>query len=428
MSLKNAIQDVILWRGLNFLSVFILNVLVARFFGASEAGNLFFFINNLSLAILVAGFSLEAGLGYYGASGKINSTHLGILALAWCIVASIACFLLSGTVKDLLYLDKMNATAASLLFITGSLLTSFFSALYFAKQKYIAPNACLLISNLLLCALFMAGMQGWVSSELLMKAYFAGFFVQGAGITLFYFLGSQDRAPAKPVGELLRKVIKFSAAVFLSNFIFFLVYRVDYWFVEFYCSPAQLGNYIQVSKIIQWLLLIPLMISSVLFPITAGGQNEGMLNKIIILSRVLFWLYLGGSIIIALTGYWAFVWLFGSTYVYVYPLFLLHVPGLIALAALYPVSAYYAGIRRVDINLQGSFLALLAIIMLNVLLTPRYGIYAASIVSSVGYIVYFIFSFRKLKSIGGTSLLEMYRPMKSDYIFLKSILYRQKHV
>ena len=83
MSIKKAIQDIILWRGINFLSVFILNVLVARSFEASQAGELFFFINNLSLVILVLSFSLESGLGYYGAAGKISEGRLGLFALLW---------------------------------------------------------------------------------------------------------------------------------------------------------------------------------------------------------------------------------------------------------------------------------------------------------------------------------------------------------
>ena len=95
----------------------------------------------------------------------------------------------------------------------------------------------------------------------------------------------------------------------------------------------------------------------------------------------------------ALTGYWIFVWIFGKTYTYMYPVFLLYIPGILALASLYPISSYHAGIKRVDINLKGSLLALVVIVLLNVFFTPAYGIYAASVASSIGYIVYFIFSF-----------------------------------
>ena len=54
-----------------------------------------------------------------------------------------------------------------------------------------------------------------------------------------------------PGGEALRKVVRYSSQAFIANTVFFLVYRVDYWFVERFCSSADLGNYVQVSKLVQ---------------------------------------------------------------------------------------------------------------------------------------------------------------------------------
>ena len=220
--------------------------------------------------------------------------------------------------------------------------------------------------------------------------------------------------------------VKYSSVVFLSNLVFFLVYRIDYWFVEIYCSDDELGNYIQVARIIQWLLMVPLMISSVLFPLTASGSDNAMRPRILLLSRVLLWIYCIISVVIVAAGQWGFIWLFGETYGYMYPVFLLHIPGLLALAALYPVSSYNAGIRRVDINLQGSLLALAVIVILNAAFTPAYGIYAASIASSAGYLVYFVFSIYKFSRQSKLTFVEMYSPLKSDFDSLKSILYRRK--
>lgn len=426
MRLTNAIQDVIVWRGLNFLSLFILNVLVARYFEASQAGSLFFFINNLSLVILVLSFSLEAGLGFYGAGGNINTRQLGMLALAWCLCVTVIIVLLSVSLKKYISLDGMNAGLAAICFVTGNLLTSFFAALYYARQKFIAPNLCLLVINVILVALFAAGLKGWITEENLLNAYFAGFLVQGIGITLFYFLGNRDRSPGGSLRRVLKKLLKYSLAVFLSNVIFFLVYRIDYWFVDVYCKPGELGNYIQVAKIIQWLLLVPMMISSVLFPLTASGSDSQIAGKIALISRILLWIYLFGCLLAAATGYWAFVWLFGDTYTYMYPVFLLHIPGILALVALHPIASFNAGINRADINLKGSLLALLVIVILNFLFTPAFGIYAASIASSIGYLIYFGFCFYQFSRLNQVPLIRVYKPLKTDFDFLKSMLYRQK--
>ncbi len=423
MSVKKAIQDILLWRGLNFLSVFILNVLVARLFEASQAGSLFFFINNLSLIILVLSYSLESGMGYYAASGSVRSSRLAMLALIWCILAFLLTFLLFDYFADHVSpLQGINSKLLAILFIGGSLLISFYSALYFARENFFIPNLCLLVINLGLIVLFVLGILGFFTVKWLIYAYFTGFLLQGLLIAIFYFFSNQGRDYHLPSSVDLQKLIKYSSAAFLSNIIFFLVYRVDYWFVENYCTASELGNYIQVSKIVQWFLLIPMMIGTAIFPLTASGKNAGIVNKIVSISRLLLWIYLLACIGLVITGYWIFVWVFGETYTYMYPVFLLHIPGILALASLYPVSSYHAGIKRVDINLKGSLLALLVIIVLNVLFTPIYGIYAASVASSVGYVLYFIFSLYFFNRRHKIKLYQFFKPVMTDYTSLKSML------
>lgn len=423
MSVKKAIQDILLWRGLNFLSVFILNVLVARLFEASQAGSLFFFINNLSLFILVLSFSLESGMGYYAAAGTVVTTRLAMLAMAWCILSSLLTYFLFDNVADHISpLHGINSKLLAVFFIGGSLLISFYSALYFARENFFVPNACLLMINLALIVLFVLGMQGVFTGKWLLYAYFTGFLLQGLLIAIFYFFIREGSSYSMPSSVDLQKIVKYSSTAFLSNIIFFLVYRVDYWFVENYCTANELGNYIQVSKIVQWFLLIPMMIGTAIFPLTASGKDAGLINKIVSISRVLLWIYLFACMGLAITGFWIFVWIFGETYTYMYPVFLLHIPGILALASLYPVSSYHAGIKRVDINLKGSLLALLVIILLNVLFTPEYGIYAASVASSIGYLVYFIFSLYHFNRYNKINLYQFFKPVMTDYTSLKSML------
>ncbi len=422
MSVKKAIQDILLWRGLNFLSVFILNVLVARLFEASQAGSLFFFINNLSLLILVLSFSLESGMGYYAAAGKNRRSGLAILALIWCILSSFLSYLLLDNIPVFVSaVQGINSKLAAIIFIAGSMLISFYSALYFAGEDFFIPNVCLLAINFILIVLFLLGMQEVISAQWLLYAYFAGFLIQGLLIMLFYFFRHEGHDYSLPSSADLQKIIKYSSAAFLSNIVFFLVYRVDYWFVENYCKPDELGNYIQVSKIVQWFLLIPMMIGTAIFPLTASGKDIAIINKIIVVSRVLLWLYLFACTGVAVTGFWIFVWIFGETYHYMYPVFLLHIPGILALATLYPVSSYHAGIKRVDINLKGSLLALMVIVLVNTLFTPVYGIYAASVASSVGYTVYFIFSLYFFKKQHEIKLLQFFKPVKADYTYVRSM-------
>ncbi|MEI7736243.1 MAG: hypothetical protein WCI49_12305, partial [Ferruginibacter sp.] len=65
MNFGKLIYQSVLWKGLNLISVFLLNVLIARTYGASQYGQLFFFINASALALLLISFSLEIGLSFY---------------------------------------------------------------------------------------------------------------------------------------------------------------------------------------------------------------------------------------------------------------------------------------------------------------------------------------------------------------------------
>ena len=425
MSVRKAIQDVLLWRGLNFLSAFILNVMVARLFAAEKAGSLYFVVNNLSLVILLLSFSLESGIGYYTSAGKIDPAKAGALALLWSFSAAIpvVLFFFSVNTAPLLGVDlSIPATC----FITGSLLISFYSALYYATGNFIAPNACSLAVNLILSLLFIAGLFEATPIHWMLYAYFVAFLVQGLIIAMLYFSKVKTSKYRLPSSGDFKLIIRYSLIALLANVIFFLVYRIDYWFVEAYATESGLGNYIQVSKIVQWFLLVPMMISSAIFPLTASGKDDNMMQKVVFLSRLLFWLFFFACIVLVMTGRWFFVWLFGDSYTAMYPVFLLYIPGILSLAALYPLSSYHAGIKRPDINVKGSLLALLIIGLGNSLFTPLYGIYAAAIVSSIGYLVYFTYSLYVFNKNSKIKISQFFIPDRNDYSFLKAMLLKRK--
>ncbi len=100
-----------------------------------------------------------------------------------------------------------------------------------------------------------------------------------------------------------------------ANVVFFLVYRIDYWFVKNVYSEADLGNYIQVSKLGQIFLLLPTMIAAIIFPKTASGFRSGYTTfytgrypdfYLVYMLRLL--------LILAISGKWLFPFLYGPTF------------------------------------------------------------------------------------------------------------------
>jgi O-antigen/teichoic acid export membrane protein len=425
MSIRKGIQDIFLWRGLNLLSVFILNILLARLLQAEGAGNIFFIINNLSLLILILSFSLESGLQYYAATGRIEKTGAGFFALAWCIAMTLIAIGIFS-LYDIASSTAFNLKLAAIFYVAGNLLISFYSALYFARKNFFLPNVLLLTINILFIALFIPPLNEVITQEKLVFAYFAAFLVQGVLLTGFYFLSGTRDASWFPPAAGIKLVVKYSAAAFLGNIIFFLVYRIDYWFVERWCSPAELGNYIQVSKIVQWFVIIPSMIGTVLFPHTAIGKDTMIIDKVVMLARLSIGLFFLVCLCLVVAGYWIFPFVFGETYSLMYPVFLLYIPGILALTGVYPVSAYHSGMNRLGINIKGCLWALIIIAAGNWLFTPGYGIYGAAIISSLGYITYFAFSLYHFNRSNKIRVSQFFKFVPGDLAVLKAVFYKHK--
>src|SRR5580693_12673 len=89
MQLQRLIIQHIFWRGLYFLSLFALNILISRHFKADGSGWIYYVINNLSFLILLISLSLESGAAYHVSTGGISSSKIGSFCLLWAFVAAI---------------------------------------------------------------------------------------------------------------------------------------------------------------------------------------------------------------------------------------------------------------------------------------------------------------------------------------------------
>ena len=205
-------------------------------------------------------------------------------------------------------------------------------------------------------------------------------------------------------------LFRYCALAFMGNLIYFLLYRVDYFFVERYCSASQLGNYIQVSKLAHLFFILPTILAAVILPVTAGGKQANIGNLLAMLSRTIFLIYLTICSLLALTVSWLFQFVFGKSFTAMYQPFLLLIPGILALSSIFTITAYFAGSNRIKINIIGSVYALLFILFGNMIFTPLFGINAAALISSIGYIVYQVYIIGVLKK-------EFKLPLSDFFIF-----------
>lgn len=429
MSFQKQIAQSLVWRGLYFISVLAMNIFLSRRLGAADAGWVFYVSNNFSFIVIFAGLTLETAAGYYSSSKAIDDNELAWFSIVWSLAASVivfaGLFVYFIIYKNTAFADRADYFYYALCYITGIQLTNFFTGLFYANKNFFLPNFLMVILNTIVIIFILAQNGVNTHTSFIIRLYFTFFIITGGILAAAFIIAKQSWEKfSLPAFINIRLLIRYALVALAANVIFFLVYRADYWFVKKYCSAQELGNYIQVSKLGQMLLIIPAIISGVIFPHTAAAGTDltKMKDDIIRIGRVITALYALLFVLMVLSGRWVFPFVFGQTFQLMYIPFLLLLPGLWALSNLSVLSAYFGGINKVKINMQGAAIALVVILAGDFLFIPRYGIIAAAIVSTAGYTVNFMYSFFILGREHPISLRQYVSINKEDIIWLKAII------
>ena len=421
-----------LWRGLYYVSAFVMNILIARHFQASVSGGIYFIISIYSIIVLVSSLSLESGIIYFASKKQILLSKLFSFSIAWSLFTGIIVFFVAsyfaGNINT--QVNDKFLIASSVSFICGNLLITYCSGFFYAANNFIVPNVIFIVSScFLIISIPYNGhsfIQG-IDNENYFYFYMYSFLVQGICLALFakvkyiekgfrYFLSINE----------FRLLFNYCFMAFAGNIIHLLLYRIDYFFVEKYCDPVQLGNYIQVSKLVNLFFILPTILASVVFPVTASGQKTDIVKLLTVLSRCIFTGYLFICIVLACTGKFFFPYLFGDSFSQMYEPFLLLIPGILALSGIFTITAYFAGKNRIRHNITGSILALIVILAGDIIFIPRYGINAAALVSSAGYLVYQVYVLiiinKEFNSKLGDFFVFRFSDIKNirDYFFVRS--------
>jgi len=431
MKLNKNILGSLIWRGAYFATVFVLNIVIARYFKAAGSGWIYYVTSYFSFIILLVSFCLESGMTFFAASNTIGRGRLSLFAFSWSIVVSllVATVLLLFSTERGSMISKNEFAVLAGMYTCGVLLTTYYSSLFYASQDFELPNVLLTGVNLVL--LLVAGLIIWLdhggeAQRHFLQLYFFSFLLQGLLLAVVYIVRNKlFGIGGFLTGHELQMLLRYSLFAFFSNIVFFLLYRVDYWFVKNYCTvcqPADLGAYIQASKLGQLFLVLPAMIANVLFPATAGGSRSVVNSLLPVLCRVFLCVYIIILLPIIAIGGWLFPFVFGDSFNGMYLPFVLLIPGVLSLSCLAFVSAYFAGKDKVRVNLVGSLLALIVVLGGDILFIPRYGIQGAAAVSSLAYITCYLYSLFRFKADYGKGLRHFFVPQRNDFVTVYNYL------
>lgn len=436
MNLKKLLVQSILWRSLYFASVLVVNVCISRFLQAAGTGSLYYLTNILALIQTVVSISLEAGITYYASGRLINLHKLLWLSISWSFAVGI--LVLAGSFIYLQYVqhsppyDVVRYCFFTVCYVTGLLLINYACVLFYVQDNFFLPNFILSLLNILfaLTLAFNSHNNDVKAVNTVTYRYFLLFFLQGMLLAAAFMAKNKSwQQFGIPGAADLFKLARYSLTAFTGNLIFFLVYRIDYWFVHAnpaVCSQSDLGNYIQVSKLGQLFLVLPQILASVIFPRSASGGDRQELNQsIMIITRLLARFFIVLALVIAVAGHWIFPFIFGNTFNNMQAPFLIILPGIFFLSVLVLLAAYFGGKGILRIGVIGNVAALVVMIVGDYLLVPVYGIIGAAVVSTAAYFVNMLYSLLRFYKDYAISWGDFFKWKRSDYTWLVSLIKRE---
>ncbi len=419
MHIKQLLAQSLLWRGFHFISILLLNIVLSRYLQAQWIGWVFYLSNFFSLIVLIASLNLDSAITYFGAAGKINANKLlwfgsvccvGVVAVVW-----VALHLFSGWLPLREVFGEKDIIYIAVFYIAGIIVTNISTSLFYSMSNFLLPNLItVLLNSCLIVFILLQKNNDLQALKHIVNVYFFFFLIQGFVLAATFAIRNNSWREMKlPSRRESKDIYRYAMMALMANVVFFFVYRMDYWFVQYYCDGVQMGNYVQVSKLGQTLLLLPQIMASAVFPQTAGDHDRAVTRQsIMVISRWLTAFYVVIVMVAALTGRWLFPFLFGQTFSYMYFPFLIILPGIWALSVLALLAAYFGGKGNVKINVVGGSIAVAVMAAGDIAFLSRGGgIVAAAVISSVSYFVYLVYLMKRFKS--------EYSVHVSDFIFLR---------
>jgi len=359
---------------------------MVRLLGVSASGIFFYDVAALSLFVLLISWSMESGITYYCSKdiGIISTLMLVILPLL--LVQS----LIMVIILKFIQFSVRNYLAT--IFVMSNITIIYFSAFFYAKKWFVSLNIINCIVNLITALLLF---YWWIKLPVINKgkdyfiiAYVLSCTVQALlYVTVILFETKKTTLSFNTIKPVAKKIFTYSSIAFITNIAFFLVLRIDYFFVRKYCTDIALSNYVQVSKFGQLLILVPSIIGSLIFPYSAGNSIILSMDKVQQICRTITFSFIAVAVICILAGSWVFPWMFGNGFNFMYMALILYLPGFFSLSIVTVLSANLAGKKLVKVNLVAVILALVVVVAGDVILIPIGGINAAAAVSSIAYIV-----------------------------------------
>jgi len=386
-----------IYKGVYLLLQFILTILISKLSGPEGLGIFTLVTVNANLVSIFTSLGISSGIGFQASKNDISTRAL--LKLTWLsssiqlmlvLIIEIIVFLMSG--KFLIWNSSwyLFGIAGIILFFTISISEKYFALYngYFQLNKYNLIVSSITGLIVLICSIWTFILKKVPIESILILFVFANV-VQV--ILLHFFLSYQKKQHNNDNISWKRDLFNYSTIAFFSNCLYFIALRVDYWIIGLFNSKEQLGYYALAVRLSQLIWILPTLLAALILPKVA--KIDFKIQNLERIIRLVFSFNVFGGLILAFSSFYFIPLIFGKEFTRSILPFCLILPGIVLLSLQIILSAYFSGKGDIKTNLVTSIVLLIVIILLDLLLIPRFGIIGASIASSFAYSISGLFTY-----------------------------------
>jgi O-antigen/teichoic acid export membrane protein len=186
-------------------------------------------------------------------------------------------------------------------------------------------------------------------------------------------------------GGLLRPAISFSLLGYFAELLNQLNYRLDIWILGDMRDMGELGLYAVAVGVAQFFFMVPEPIARVLQPHLVSDDQEGLLEKFKLYSRLCISLVLVGGGGAVLVSEWVFPLVYGELFRPSAAAFRLLMPGIVFASVSKMLVLLVVRTGKIKYNVLASGAGLVVTLVFDLLLIPKHGLLGAAVASTLAY-------------------------------------------
>jgi len=402
-SLSKNILQTLLVQIPNILLGLIAGIFITRLLGPEGKGVYAIFFANVEILVLFLSVGVNIGIVYFSANKKIQLKKIAGIAFWLLLISSIFAAVIIFSVKDEQHylfpeghddsIFKWFLISTFIVSFTNSILNSFHKG----QKEFKRINIIILINSILSVSAF--SVFYFAQKYLVFEMSIQNILLISIGIMLLnsvlWIISYIDKIKIIPqlfriTKQELALFFKYTSISFLGMVVNFLSYRLDIWIVSYYRGAEELGYYALAVGLAQFMLLFSKTMSSVIMPYLSEQETSERRRTYILFSKLntsLVLLFFLGFFIL---GQYIIPFLYGEAFLPSVSPFYILIFAMLFTCMNQIQTTYFASNDMNMYCLYANIVGVIATLVLDLILIPKFGIIGAAYASLCSYALNFM--------------------------------------